>query len=53
MYDFLTQNALYVVLIIALTIWLGIAFYLVRLERTVTHLQNTLPEKRTNARSDG
>lgn len=39
MYEFLTQNSLYVVLIVALTVWIGIAYYLFRLERAVSVLQ--------------
>jgi hypothetical protein len=39
MYEFLTQNSLYVVLIVALTVWIGIAYYLFRLERAVITLQ--------------
>ena len=39
MYDFLTQNALYVVLIIVLICWMGIFFYLVRLDRRISSLE--------------
>ncbi|MCS6807707.1 MAG: CcmD family protein [Bacteroidota bacterium] len=41
MYEFLTQHSLYVVLIIALTVWLGIAYYLMRLERIVTKYEQS------------
>ncbi|MBL7998298.1 MAG: CcmD family protein [Candidatus Kapabacteria bacterium] len=39
MIEFLTKNAIYVVLIIALTVWGGIAWYLSRLERRITTLE--------------
>jgi hypothetical protein len=39
MYEFLTKNSIYVVLCVALTVWAGIAFFLFRLERTVTKLE--------------
>jgi CcmD family protein len=42
MYEFFTQNSLYVVLAVVMTVWIGIAVYLVRLERTVTKLQNSM-----------
>ncbi len=41
MYNFLVQNSLYVVLLVALTVWIGIAYYLFRLERSVTKLQKS------------
>jgi len=41
MYEFFTQHSLYVVLLVTLTVWTGIAYYLFRLERTVTKLQET------------
>lgn len=43
MYEFFTQHSIYVVLTIVLTIWIGIAFYLLRLERAVTRLQHDIP----------
>jgi CcmD family protein len=42
MYEFFTQHSLYVVLSVVMTVWIGIAFYLVRLERTVTKLQSSM-----------
>ena len=39
MYDFLMQNALYIVLVIVLICWAGIFFYLVRLDRRLTALE--------------
>jgi len=41
-YEFLNQNALYVVLIIALIIWFGFLFYLFRIDRKVKQLEETL-----------
>jgi CcmD family protein len=43
MIDFLTVNAAYVVLTCALIIWLGIAAYLWRVERSVRELERRLP----------
>ncbi len=37
-YDFLSNNSLYVVLIIVLVIWLGIFVYLFRLDKKVSKL---------------
>ncbi|MCX6139331.1 MAG: CcmD family protein [Candidatus Kapabacteria bacterium] len=39
MIEFLTQNALYVVLVTALIIWAGIAFYLQRLDSRLRELE--------------
>ena len=39
MYEFLAQNALYVVLIIVLICWLGIFLYLLRLDRRLSALE--------------
>lgn len=39
MNDFFAENALYVVLIIVLTIWIGIAWYLLRLDKRVSTLE--------------
>lgn len=43
MVDFLIKNQLYVVLIIALIIWIGLLYYLFYLDKKVTSL-----EKKTN-----
>ncbi|HYQ86724.1 MAG: CcmD family protein [Ignavibacteria bacterium] len=40
MYDFLTQNSLYVVLIIAVICWTGIFLYLLRLDRKLSALEH-------------
>ena len=39
MFDFLNQNALFVVLIIALVVWLGIYLYLFRIEGNLKKLE--------------
>ena len=39
MEQFLAENSLYVVLIIVLIIWAGLALFMMRLERRVTELQ--------------
>ncbi|MCC6845547.1 MAG: CcmD family protein [Bacteroidetes bacterium] len=42
METFLTKNALYVVLLITLTVWTGVALYVNRLEKKVTNLERKL-----------
>jgi CcmD family protein len=42
MYDFLTNNAGYVVLIIALVCWLGIFIYLYRMDNRIAKLEQTM-----------
>ena len=42
MYDFLSQNALYVVLLIVLICWIGIFSYLWKLDRKITRLEDQL-----------
>ncbi|MBI3364751.1 MAG: CcmD family protein [Ignavibacteriae bacterium] len=39
MYEFLSQNALYVVLIIVMICWIGIFSYLMRLDRRILSLE--------------
>lgn len=39
MMNFFEQNALYVVLLITLTVWVGIAFYLQALDKKVSALE--------------
>lgn len=52
MYEFFTQYSIYVVLSITLTVWLGIAWYLLRLERNVSKLQAEISlQGTTNSRS--
>ena len=45
LYDFLTQNALYVVLLIVLVIWFGIYTYLYRLEGKLKTLEDLSKSK--------
>lgn len=45
MYDFLEKNAMYIVLLIALIIWLGLYFYIFRLDRKINKLEK---EKNTD-----
>ena len=40
MYDFLEQNAIYVVLTIVLIIWAGLFGYLLRIDRKVKQLES-------------
>ncbi len=39
MYDFLTQNTLYIVLLIVLICWVGIFTYLVRIDKKLSRLE--------------
>ena len=39
MFEFLSGNALYVVMIISLVVWAGIYIYLVRLQKQVEELE--------------
>lgn len=39
MYDFLEQNAIYVVMLIVLMIWTGLFFYLYRIDKQVKELE--------------
>lgn len=42
MYDFLVQNSIYVVLTIALMIWLGIATFLLFLDNKLKSIENQI-----------
>jgi CcmD family protein len=42
MYEFLSQNQLYIVLCITLLIWLGIVWYLIRLDKKIGQLEKQL-----------
>ncbi|HUL43668.1 MAG TPA: CcmD family protein [Bacteroidota bacterium] len=42
MYDFLTENALYIVLLIVLICWIGIFSYLIRLDRRLSKIEQSL-----------
>ena len=39
MYDFLSQNQLYIVLAVTLLVWIGIVLYLVRLDKKIGKLE--------------
>ncbi len=39
MYDFLEKNAMYIVLLIALIIWIGLFFYIFRLDSRIKKLE--------------
>jgi len=43
--DYLSQNSLYIVLIITLIIWLGIFCYLMRMESRVKKLERDVQKK--------
>ncbi len=40
MMEFLSQNQMYIVLVIVLLIWTGIVWYLLRLDKRLTQLEN-------------
>lgn len=42
MYEFFLQHAITLVLVIALVIWAGVAWYLGRLEQRLTALEKTI-----------
>ena len=45
MLEFMTENQMYIVLSIVLLVWAGIVFYLVRLDRKVSRLEETLKKE--------
>jgi CcmD family protein len=45
-YEFLEQNSLYVVLLIVLIGWVGIFFYLLRLDKKLKKLEKMLKEQK-------
>jgi CcmD family protein len=44
MYDFLSQNSLYVVLLIVLIVWVGIFAYIFRLDRKISNLERRIKQ---------
>jgi CcmD family protein len=42
MYEFLSQNQLYIVLCVTLLIWIGIVWYLIRLDKKIGQLEKQL-----------
>jgi CcmD family protein len=45
MLDFMTEHQMYIVLSIVLLVWAGIVFYLVRLDRKISRLEETLKKE--------
>ncbi len=50
LYNFLNNNALYVVLLIVLVIWVGIFLYLFRLDKKVSSLYEKSEREKENVR---
>ena len=48
MYEFLQNNAIFVVLMIVVVIWFGIAYYLLYLDRKVNRLEKNIEEVKEN-----
>jgi CcmD family protein len=46
METFLTEYSIYVVLLVTLAVWFGVAYYLFRLERRVSELERDSATKR-------
>ncbi len=42
MYEFMIENTLIVVLVIVLVIWLGLAFYIFRMERNLKKMEKVI-----------
>jgi CcmD family protein len=42
MYEFLSQNQMYIVLIITLLIWSGIVWYLLRIDKKIRQIEKRL-----------
>jgi CcmD family protein len=45
MEEFLSQNQMYIVLVITMITWGGIAFYLFKIERKIKHLEEQLKKE--------
>ncbi|MGE5479137.1 MAG: CcmD family protein [Chloroflexota bacterium] len=52
METFLSNNSLYIVLGIALIIWAGIAFYLTRLDASISKIEKRLAESSHNRQGE-
>ncbi len=50
MYDFFTRNALYLVLVIALVVWLGISWYLSRLDARLERLEQRMSDSTNDSK---
>lgn len=46
MYDFLVNNSIFVVLIIALIIWLGISFFLIIIDKKISKIEALINDKK-------
>ncbi len=42
MYEFLSQNQMYIVLVVTLLIWCGVVWYIVRLDKKVMKLEQQM-----------
>jgi len=42
MYEFLSQNQMYIVLCVTLLIWIGVLWYLIRLDKKIGQLEKQL-----------
>ena len=49
MYEFFQNNAIYVVLLIVIVIWFGIAYYLLYLDRKVSKLEKNIEIAKENS----
>ncbi|MFC2135586.1 CcmD family protein [Bacteroidota bacterium] len=47
-YDFLSSNSVYIVLAIALVVWLGVFYLLNTIDKRVKDIENELKEKQHN-----
>lgn len=46
MYDFLVNNSIFVVLIIALIIWLGISLFLITIDKKISKIEALINDKK-------
>ena len=42
MYEFFNQNQMYIVLVVTLLIWLGIVWYLIRIDKKIKKIEKRL-----------
>lgn len=45
LYDFLSANSIYIVLAIALTVWVGVFYLLNRIDKRLKYIEKELKEK--------
>lgn len=48
METFMTENSIYVVLIIAVMIWLGFSLYLLMIDKKISNIEKTIENKSTD-----